>query len=500
MGKAVRFFHFNAPHAAYICPVQRRFVGNLILLQSLNWLIKPLWIFWVDRMAQIQLGDVWYGQYFVIFSFGLLFNILLDFGLNNYVAAKVGASGNPHEVKSLLRLRLGLSFLYATIVMGLGLWQQFDPWLLTLAAGNQILAGFVLFYRSILQGRHHFKTDSIISVTDRLVAILVCAFLLFGSGFNGYQGVLVFLGAQTLGYLFALLLSAWLSFRNAPAAETHDAMGFGDLWKQTQWFALLAFAMSFFTRIDALFIKNLSAGGYAEAGLYAQSFRLLDAALIFSALISSMLLPMFSNMAAKKESAAALIWTNFRIVMLAAIPSAVCALFFGKDILQLLYKDTYANAAELAKSAEIFTPLILSFIPMSLIHIYGTWLTAHKKVQFLAISALGLLLFNALGNYFFVPQYGALGAAWVCLITQGIFAAACIGKSLSEKAFQFSVQRSIRFLILLFFMLCAGFVLKGVVHGFYAIIAIALCLPIAVWISGIFNEEIKKLLGKYVAK
>ncbi|MFY7945592.1 MAG: lipid II flippase MurJ [Bacteroidia bacterium] len=476
--------------------MQRRFVGNLLLLQSLNWLVKPLWIFGVDRLAQIQLGDVWYGQYFVIFSFGLLFNILLDFGLNNFVSARVGASGNPHEARSLLKLRLGLALLYAAMVMGLGLWQKFDPWLLALAAGNQILAGFVLFYRAVLQGRHHFKTDSIISVTDRLVAILVCAFLLFGSGFKGYQGVLVFLGAQTAGYLCALLLSVWLAFRRAPILESNISTGFSDLWKQTQWFALLAFAMSFFTRIDALFIKNLSAGGYAEAGLYAQSFRLLDAALIFSALISSMLLPLFSGMAARKESTDSLIWTNFRIVMLAALPAAVCALFFGPDILQILYKDTYGNEAELVKSAAIFTPLILSFIPMSLIHIFGTWLTANKQVKYLAISALLLLVVNAAGNYVLVPKYGALGAAWVCFITQSIYAAFCLWKSFNNKAFEFRIQRLIQVSIVLLLMLISGFILRDLLQGFYAIIAVAICLPISLWISGIFKAEIQSFFTK----
>jgi O-antigen/teichoic acid export membrane protein len=358
------------------------------------------------------------------------------------------------------------------------------------------LAGFVLFYRAVLQGRHHFKTDSIISVTDRLVAILVCAFLLFGSGFKGYQGVLVFLGAQTAGYLCALLLSVWLAFRRAPILESNISTGFSDLWKQTQWFALLAFAMSFFTRIDALFIKNLSAGGYAEAGLYAQSFRLLDAALIFSALISSMLLPLFSGMAARKESTDSLIWTNFRIVMLAALPAAVCALFFGPDILQILYKDTYGNEAELVKSAAIFTPLILSFIPMSLIHIFGTWLTANKQVKYLAISALLLLVVNAAGNYVLVPKYGALGAAWVCFITQSIYAAFCLWKSFNNKAFEFRIQRLIQVSIVLLLMLISGFILRDLLQGFYAIIAVAICLPISLWISGIFKAEIQSFFTK----
>jgi hypothetical protein len=248
---------------ASLLPVQRKFLGNLFILQALNWLIKPVWIFWVDRLAQVQLGDAWYGKYYVVFSFGLLFNILLDFGLNNYVAAQVGKDGNPAVAKPAMQLRFWLAGIYIALVTALGLWLKFEWQILALIIANQVLAGTVLFFRAILQGRHLFRTDSIISVTDRFVAIVVCAAFLYGSGFEGLNGVLVFLGAQTLGYTLALIFACIAAYHKAEAPQQVVQPKLALLLKQTAWFAVLAFAMSVFTRIDALMIRNLSAGGYA---------------------------------------------------------------------------------------------------------------------------------------------------------------------------------------------------------------------------------------------
>ena len=68
---------------SYICLksifVQRKFVVNLALLLLLNFLIKPFWIFGIDRTVQNELvSSADYGTYFALFNFAMLFNILLD--------------------------------------------------------------------------------------------------------------------------------------------------------------------------------------------------------------------------------------------------------------------------------------------------------------------------------------------------------------------------------------------------------------------------------------
>lgn len=475
--------------------MQRKFLGNLFILQALNWLIKPLWIFWIDRLAQVQLGDVWYGKYYVIFSFGLLFNILLDFGLNSYVATRVGTTGNPSEAKPVLRLRLFSALVYIVLVFLLGIWQDFKPEILALAILNQVLAGFVLFYRSILQGRQWFKTDSIISVTDRLIAIILCGVLLYGNGFVGYNGVVFFLCAQTAGYLVALILSAWLSFKGVKETAVADTKTI-ELLKSTAWFATLAFAMSVFTRIDALMIKSLSKGGYAEAGLYAQSFRLLDAALIFSSLISTILLPMFASMIAKKENVDGLIWLNLRIMLFVSIPAALSARFFGGDILNLLYSKTYSGEQEFLKSQSVFFPLLTCFIPMSMVHIFGTYITAGNRVRLLSFIAAGAVIINVIMNCTLIPENGALGAAWAGLMTQTLFAASCVVVVIRERAFIPGINRIMLLLIWAGLSILLFHTSSVYVKGITGMLAACSGFVILTIFSGVFFGELKNFFTK----
>ncbi|MCC7297449.1 MAG: oligosaccharide flippase family protein [Bacteroidia bacterium] len=477
--------------------MQRKFIGNLFILQLLNWLVKPLWIFGIDRLAQVQLGDEWYGKYYVVFSFGLLFNILLDFGLNNYVAAKVGKDGNPNAALPVAKLRIWLAFAYIFVVLALGIWQQFDPVILLLVIANQLLAGFVLFFRSILQGRHLFRTDSLVSVLDRIVAIVLCGILVFGDGFKAYNGVLFFLGAQTLGYFLALIISIWFAFKGANKSEQKlDQLPIQELLRSSAWFAVLAFSMSVFTRLDALMIKNLSSNGYAEAGLYAQSFRLLDAALIFSSLISTMLLPVLSRMIQNKEETDKLVWLNLRIVLFVAIPAALAAWFFGGDILNMLYQETYSNPQEFLQSQAVFVPLLTCFIPMSLIHIFGTWLTAGNQIKTLSYLAIISVLVNVGVNYIAIPRYGAVGAAWACLLTQSLFAFLCVAIAIKNGAIRMDLNRIFMLVIWILTAVLVFYFIEKNIPGIAGMLSACLAFVVATLLSRIFHTELIKLFRK----
>ena len=64
--------------------MRKKFAGNLLLLIFANVLVKPFWIFGIDRVVQNKVGPAEYGTYFALFNFSFLFGIVLDFGLNNF--------------------------------------------------------------------------------------------------------------------------------------------------------------------------------------------------------------------------------------------------------------------------------------------------------------------------------------------------------------------------------------------------------------------------------
>ncbi len=431
--------------------MSRAFFKNQLWLQALNWLIKPLWIFAIERTVQLKLGDEWYGKYFVIFNLGLLFAVLLDAGLNNYISREISAAGRLVHKKRILSLRFILGLVYLILVFAAGFIQNLDLKLLALVAFNQVLASFSLMFRAVLQGRHRFVADSILSVLDRFVALILCSgFLYFYENqFIAENGIALFLVAQSCGYLFAMLLGLILVKRTDNAEPPTDYAASLSLENETLknwiqkvgWFAVMAFAMSVFTRVDALMIRKYSieglttylkpiSEGYYQAGIYAQSYRLLDAALIFSTLLSTQLLPMFTRKIANNENVKGILKLATAVVLSIGITASLVAIFGGNWILNFIYKSGYSNEAELEYATKIFGVLMSSFLPMALIHVFGTFVTALGQMKWLAFMAIGCMVLNIAINFVLIPKLGALGASWGCFTTQCVFALGCIFRSL----------------------------------------------------------------------
>jgi O-antigen/teichoic acid export membrane protein len=61
-------------------------------------------------------------------------------------------------------------------------------------------------------------------------------------------------------------------------------------------YALLVLLMTVYGRVDSVVIERVLPNGGEAAGIYAQAFRLLDAANMFPFLFAGLLLPIFSRM------------------------------------------------------------------------------------------------------------------------------------------------------------------------------------------------------------
>lgn len=537
--------------------MQRAFLKNLLWLQLLNWLVKPLWILWIEREIQLRMGDSWYGVYTLHFNLVLLFAVLLDAGLNTYAAREIAANGKLGHPRRMLFLRLGLGLVYVCLVLVVahlqsGIQIQF----LLYALINQILASVVLMLRAVLQGKQRFISDSWLSVVDRLVALGVCTWMLRTftvEMFGSEGGVLSFQIAQFFGYATALVLGLILVFwRGKLASESADESvslasdtenaekyptpkSLGDWSREVVWFGIMALAMSIFTRIDVQMIQWLStpnlegiadildsdaiktqlASGYAEIGLYTRGYRLLDAGLIFSALLSTQLLPLFSKRLASRDDNSEVIWMSFRLVLWVSLGAAMGAWFYGEPLINWLYHGQMLSggtltvngvdvpqamvySGEILNAAMIFKVLMLAFVPMSLVHVFGTYVTATGNMKWLATLAFVCVGVNVVFNFFEIPKVGALGAATGCLITQWVFAGACLVKTQKLGGYEWRWRDfEMVFYQIVFGMICFGMVKYGLgMTGINGLFLSAVIYAISVgWLF--FFHEIRRWAAKF---
>jgi len=418
--------------------LRRKFFTNLSLLLFLNLLIKPFWIFGIDRTVQNVVGAEEYGLYFSLFNFSLLLNILLDLGITNFNNRNIAQHNHllSKSLSSIVSLRLLLALVYASVTIVAALFVGYEGrqfYLLIFLIFNQFLASFILYLRSNLSGLHYFKTDSIISVLDRFIMIVICGLLLWGGVTENPFQIEWFVYAQTAAYLFTLALSSGIVYSKAQFLKLKfDRTYFIAILKKSYPFALLSLLMAFYYRIDSVMLERMLPDGKEQAGIYAQGFRILDAAAMFAFLYAGLLLPMFSRMIKQKKSIHQLTLFSFLLLIVPVVGITFASYFYRTELIDLLYHH------HVDTSATIFGILILCFLGISTSYIFGTLLTANGDLRKLNIMAVGGVIVNITLNFILIPKYYALGSAIASLVTQTFVA--ILQVLLAKKIFQFSVD------------------------------------------------------------
>ncbi len=420
--------------------MKKSFLINIVLLIFLNLLIKPLWVF-IEIEVQNKTGTEAFGLYFALFNLSMVLNMILDAGMVNFNNKKIAAK--PHlaskYLNRLVPIRFILAGIYFLILLVAGFILQYSAhavFILCTLGLNQVLLATLMFIRSNLQGMHFFKSDSIVSIADRVVMAALILYVFYAVSSDQFQ-IEWFVYIQTAGYLVSVLLALiFLFFHGGIKFKPRFNFKFSVLYlKRCFPYALIGVLMLFYSFIDSVILERIK--GEAEAGIYAQSSRLLLALINFSYLFSIPLLPMFSRMIAKKEPFTELLRLSGSILILTTIfvsftfaiyaEEIITALYAKKDSLGLIQKlilsyngqlNNIENADEIAKSIDVFRICILTFIPMSSLYVYGTFLTAAGEMKVLNISAALAVLLNVCCNLLLIPYYGVEGAAVVSLITQ----------------------------------------------------------------------------------
>src|SRR3954471_9347927 len=95
-----------------------KFYSSLLLLIILNAIIKPFWIFGIDRQVQNITGVPEYGTYFALLNLSIVFNFLLDWGLTNFINRELAAKKTDlqHQLGSFLFLKILFALIYIGVV------------------------------------------------------------------------------------------------------------------------------------------------------------------------------------------------------------------------------------------------------------------------------------------------------------------------------------------------------------------------------------------------
>ncbi|MBI4930905.1 MAG: oligosaccharide flippase family protein [Bacteroidetes bacterium] len=418
--------------------MQKKFVTNLAFLLLLNLLIKPFHVLFIDVNWQNTVHAENFGLYFALFNFSFVLNIILDFGITNFNNKNIAQNNHllTKHFSSLVVLKLLLALLYILLAFIVGLVIQYDyrlMKLMLLLGFNQFLISFIAYLRSNIAGLLLFWVDSIVSVLDRVILITISCLLLWGHILDRELDIMDYVYAQTISYSITAVIAFIIVFRKAQFAKFKLTRAFAMMiLKKSFPFAVLMMLMACYNRLDTVMVERMLPNGAEQAGIYAQGYRLLDAANMIAFLFAGLLLPIFSRMLKLKEPVEALVKTAFILLITPGIVVAVGCWFYSTELMSLLYKEHI-------ESASVIFPILMScFVAISTSYIFGTLLTANGNLRELNLMAASGILINVAMNLFLIPKFQAAGSAVSSLTTQ--FLTALIQIIIAQSVFKFRIN------------------------------------------------------------
>jgi O-antigen/teichoic acid export membrane protein len=262
------------------------------------------------------------------------------------------------------------------------------------------------------------RTDSLVSVLDRSLMIIFCAVLLWGNITSEPFRIEWFVYAQTAAYLLTAMIAFSIVVVKARFKRIYwNWPFFVMIVKQSLPFATLVLMMSFYNRIDPVLIERIlpAPQGDIQAGVYAQAFRLFDAANQIAYLFAVLLLPIFSHQIKYGRDVVGMVRLAFSMLFTISVTVAVTSFFYASDLMHLLYPEK-----NIESSSTILSIIMFGFIAISGIYVFGTLLTANGSLKHLNIIAAAAIIINLGINLILIPRIQAVGSAYASLSAQFI--------------------------------------------------------------------------------
>ncbi len=402
----------------YLYPhcMQKSFVQNIAIMVFANLLIKPLWIFGIDRNVQNVVGDAAYGSYAAFSSIGIILNILLDIGLTNYNTNLIAQDTTLLKkiLPNMVIAKSILSFAYIIVMCIIFFVLKYPPALFGLFISTaiiQILVSAIAYFRSNISAFQLFKTDAILSILDKIVIIII-----FYLGFKNTNNLFIhtYTNLQIIGLLVTLVASVVFTKKINTSGFSIDITLVKNILKQSLPYAVLILLMAFYFRSDMFLLERWC--GNVASGQYAKCFRILDACNMVGFLFAGMLLPMLSKQLKDKINIQPTLDVSVTLLMPFAIGVTLFCMFNSNKILSTLY---HVNNSSIS-AAFIYTMLALP--GFAIMNIFSTTLTANKSIStFIKIATIASII-SFVANCIFTPKYNLISVAIIGAITHSLSA------------------------------------------------------------------------------
>lgn len=358
--------------------------------------------FLISILAARKFGPEEFGIFNYAVSLVGIFGFVFSLGLENVVVKKASDAKDNLELSKLATnstiIKIVSSFIGIVLVYIYCYFFSRETMALSFILGlaNSFLFANVIDF--IYQGTFNFSTLVRLRLASKiLMTIAQLIFLL-------YILNIYYFAIANIIYNLSYVIFLWVSANNKIKFRIKfvDKVIIYELLKKSLPFTLASIAIPIFMQCDTIMLKHITNNNY-ETGLYSAVQRILVPASIVGSVLSVSLFALI-----KKNVSL----NNFNelikihcVIFYVCVISCLIVGFYSENIMVFLYGDKYINAGPiLAYSVWIILFSIIGPIGTKLlICIEATNLEFYKT--FLAA------LVNIILNFYFIKEYGALGAS-----------------------------------------------------------------------------------------
>lgn len=340
------------------------------------------------------------------FSLSALAVIAADFGFSLMIMKDYPqqASGHANYVANSIYAKILLAVI-SVLLFGTYLAFFYDGEWLKVGGLYLIFAvvfSFIVYLQALLkvQNRFHKFTES----TVVYAVAVTFAILMYWQ----YPTTLVQLVFYLLLAKIAQLLWTVYLCRTSFSGWSYDGKMVLGLLKNSWSFGLHTILGVFYFMVDTQIISLYL--GATEVALYQSVFRIMLILLIFSDIVSSVLLPYLSFKYFHREDISELVSKIFLYLLIIGCSLFLLFTSFKNHILEILYTSEYLQASILV------LPFSIVVILRTVSSLLGNILTISNRQVYRVITVCCSLTVSLVLNLIFIPKYGILVAAWISVL------------------------------------------------------------------------------------
>jgi O-antigen/teichoic acid export membrane protein len=435
-------------------------------------LVKPVWLFFIDRQVQNIIGYEEYGKYFAILNLSYVLFFLSDVGISNMLNQRI-ANHLPVNVIQLLRIKFLLLFIYFLFFCFVGWLTKISHWNILFAVIIiQALTSLLIFFRNIVTANQYFDVDAWFSIIDKSLMILFCGSILYTS-LLGSISLVRFLEIQMICTSIAVMISFLFVVRKKLMVIA-DKENIETIIKQVVPFALIVLLMSVHYRLDGFLLERIHPNGAMEAGIYASAYRLLDASNMVGYLASSFLVAFIARNLKEKEVMEDAILNTRHLLLFFSLGLVSFVMVFAPWIERMLYHSN------LHYNAEIIQLCMAAFPGYCMVQIYGSVLTGAARFKQFTILLILSVLVNVILNIALIPSKGALGCCIAALFSQYFCGIATLIMSKKKLGISYNIKSLLIYLLFTLFLSAFFYFGKNALISVWIILTIAVCVSLLV--------------------